>query len=191
MPRRIILPVRMIYEKRGLAWAFHYKNRETVRALCAAGWDGTQVAVELSQLFPQPQLQIDGSLLDIPLNIRREFADTTLSRFRLSIFQRDLLCLWYWTESGWQEFVRQYQSLPDVYENYYYKYDPEPNDRLLLVPISSKPKQGTAKKVQVPYSPVDSSVDSSVDNPVGNPVDKSGTSSHQKVHLMHFEGAER
>lgn len=174
MSRRIIMPVYEIYRRRGYSWAQHYQNRATVRALCSSGWDGVQVTRALSQDYPTPELQIDGSLLDVPLNVRREHTDRLCQRFRIPIIQRDLLCVWYWTESGWQDFVRQYQSMPDIYEDYYFKYDPEPNDRFLLVSMSSKPKQGSAKKVQPSCVAVD------------KPVDNRGANGDEKVQVAAF-----
>jgi len=154
MSRRIVLTAKQIYERRGLAWQRHYDNRAIAAQLCKTGWDGVQITRTLSIDYPEPTLEIDGWLLDVPLYLRQEHADRLISLFKLSYLHRDLLCSWYWTEPGWLGFVRQYQALPDVYEAYYYAYDPEPNDRLLLVPMSSKPKQGSGEKVQVGYKPV-------------------------------------
>ena len=169
MARRRIMTKDEIYRRRGLCWEQHYKNRAVARELCAAGWNSVEITMALLQDYPKPELQIDGSMLDVPLEVRQKHEYETLRRFRLSHVHQDLLCVWYWTESGWMEFVRQYQELPDVFEAYYFKYDPEPNDRMLLVPMSSKPKQGSAKKVHVGYVVVDKSVE------------KAGTSRLQKV----------
>lgn len=171
MPRRLVLPLKKIYENRGTEWQFHYENRLFVSSLCVSGWNGVEVALALHHSYPKPELMIDGSLLDVPLSVRREHEANFLSRFRLP--RRNLLCSWYWTESGWSEFYSMYQALPDVYEDYYYKYEPEPNDRFRLVPMSCKPKQG--EKVQ--------SSQIYVDNPVDNPMDKSGTGRRQKVQV--------
>lgn len=140
MPRRRVMTVKKIYEERAAQWAFHYKNRAFASSLCELGWSGASLSAALRQDYPVPSLQIDGSMLDVPLRIRCECETGLLSRFRL--VDRVLLCLWYWTLDDWQEFVRQYQALPDVCEDYYYRYDRE-GDRALLVPMSSKPKQGS------------------------------------------------
>ncbi len=154
MSRRLIVTRKQIYERRASAWADHYRNRQMARTLLDNGWDGVQITMALSQAFPAPELGIDAWLLDIPLNLRREHSDQILSRFRLTPNHRDLLCRWYWSAPAWEgEFVPAFQSLPEVYEDYYMLYEPEPVDRYVLVPMSGKPKQGTsgAEKVQVPY----------------------------------------
>ena len=156
MPRRLTLSARKIIERRASAWETHYKRRALVIELCKAGWDGEQVARSLEMSYPAPVLGIDGNFEEIPIALRRTEEDRLLRLFRLDRKYRDYLCSWYWTGDGWQEFVRQYQALPDVYEDWYWKYEPEP-DRLVLAPMSSKPKQGRGRiqKVQVPYYPVD------------------------------------
>lgn len=155
MPRRMIVTIKKIYERRADSWAYHYRNREKTRIMCQAGREGLKIETILNQYLPTPVMEIDGYILDIPFDIRREHANQLLNRLNLSPINRELLCSWYWTESGWQELVHQYQSLPDVYEDYYYQYEPEPIDRLILVPMSAKPKQGSIKsgtsQVQVRY----------------------------------------
>lgn len=159
MAKKYILRAKEIYARRGAAWEYHYRNRETARVLCSIGWkDGEQITQTLNHHLPIPELQIDGTLLNIPLVVRREHEDRLLDLLRLSIYQRDLLCVWYWTESGWLEFVRQYQALPDVYEDYCYEYDPLPNDRFLLVPVS-KPVDKSLKPVDNLLESVDKSGD--------------------------------
>lgn len=174
MPRRIVYSIKQIYENRLLAWEFHYKNRELARVHSAAGVNALDLVQALSIYYPKPELQIDGFMLSVPLYTRREHEDGLRSRFRVS---RDLLCSWYWTESHWLEFVREYQNLPEIYQAYYLRYDPEPNDRALLVPMDSKPKQGS--------KPVDKCL-ISVDKPVDKPVEMSGTSILQKVQDQKF-----
>jgi hypothetical protein len=163
MARRHVFTIKKIYEQRGRSWKYHYDNRDLARQLCKAGWDGALIEQTLRQELPEPKLQIDATLLDTPLDIRRKHYSHLESRFQLR--NNDLLCRWYWTEQSWQEFVQAFQALPEIFEDYYLKYDPEPNDRGVLVPMSSKPKQV---------------------HPSCRPVDNSGTSSPQKVHLPHF-----
>lgn len=146
MPRRIVVTALEIQKRRAQAWEDHYRNRMLARALITAGTSAEIAIRNLELFYPAPEIGVDGYALDIPLVVRREHNH----RMRLPA---DLLCVWYWSESYWMEFVRKYQSLPDVYEDYYWKYEPEPLDRGVLVPVSSKPKQGT-KKVQLPDFPL-------------------------------------
>lgn len=150
MPRRMIVTKKQIYARRGEAWSSHYRNRETAKTMISAGWNGTQIVSSLNASWSTPEMEIDGRTLDIPLNIRQEWGSRLQNIHQIN--DRDLLCIWYWTADNWQDFVRQFQSLPDVYEDYYYLYEPEPIDRMRLIPMSSKPKQGSEKKVQVPIS---------------------------------------
>ncbi len=155
MPRRYVFKVEEIYRRRGVAWARYYEYRNMARNMGNVGWNGENIArvLESQEHYGRPTLEIDGFLLDIPMAVRWEHERGLLSRFRLS--DRDMLCPWWWTEAGWMAFVREYQNLPDPQESYYLRYEPMPLDRGRLVPMSSKPKQGTgttaSKKVQVPY----------------------------------------
>ena len=154
MPRRIVVKRDEIYKRRSHAWERYYKLRELARQMTSAGWDGGAIAAALKRYDEYtPELEIDGRLLDTPLEARRKYEHELLSRFRLS--DRELLCPWLWTEQGWMEFVRQFNALPEPAEDYYLRYEPMPLDRLRLVPMSSKPKQGAGttavQKAQVPY----------------------------------------
>lgn len=146
MSRRLIVKKDDIYRKRGEAWSSHYQNRNIVKEMCAYGLDGARISMVL-QRFCVRELDIDGSFLSIPLDLRQGKEDSVLSECGLTPFQRDFLCDWYWTENGWLEFVRLYQALPEVEEDFYYLYESEPVDRFRLVPMSSKPKRGDVPNV--------------------------------------------
>lgn len=169
MGRRVIVSRDQMYKNRASAWEFHYNNRNIARSLCSIGFDGGRISYILKD-FCVRDLSMDGNFLDIPMQTRRQFEDSALRSCGLARTQTDLLCDLYWTQQGWLEFVRLWQALPEVEEAYYHVYDPLPNDRLLLVPVSSKPKQGSV--------PVDKCLKT-----VDNPVDKSGTSKGLKVQL--------
>jgi hypothetical protein len=144
--------------------------------MCKAGRNGNLIAQQLRVDYPYPEMQIDGYLMDIPLNIRQAHSSDLLNQFGLG-YKTDLLCCWYWTADEWQTLVNTYQSLPDVWDDFYMKYDPEPNDRMLLVPMSSKSKQGSGGKVQVNFRTVDT---------VDKTVDKSDTNQAEKVQVSIF-----
>lgn len=155
MSRRLIVTKAEIHRRRGDAWARYYACRGLAVGMMRAGWNGENIARTLERYpdYACPEVGIDGWLLDTPMQARREHEADLLKHFRLT--DRVMLCPYFWTEKGWMEYVRMYQALPDVFEDYYFKYEPMPIDRLRLVPMSSKPKQGTgisaSKKVQVPY----------------------------------------
>ena len=148
MSRRHIVTPKQIQEQRANAWQMHYQLRERAKIMIESGWDGVQISYLLSLDLPAPELDVDGYPLRVPISIRREKFDRLLSSLRVAT--TDLLCIWYWTSGSWQDFVRLYQSLPDIYEDYYYLVDIEA-DRLRLAPVSSKPKQGSGIKVHLPY----------------------------------------
>lgn len=155
MPRRRVVSIDEIYKRRGCAWEHYYKLRALAREMVTVGWNGEGIAHALAarNCYGTPEIQIDGWLLDIPLETRLKNERELLSLFRIA--DRELLCPWLWTEAGWMKFVRAFQSLPDVIEDYYYRYEPMPADRLVLVAMSSKPKQragaSATKKARVPY----------------------------------------
>ena len=149
MSRRLIMTPQQIQIARLNAWARHYENRAMSKAMIAGGWNAMSIIQRLSTDYPAPVMGMDGELFPIPLETRRKRDDV------LPFTLGHLLCRWYWSDNGWGELERAFQNLPEPRENYYWRYDPEPNDRLILVPVSRKPKQGQGgapKKVQVPYS---------------------------------------
>ena len=170
MPRRVIVKKDEMYRKRASAWEFHYNNRNIARGMCSYGKDGARISLIVKDYCIR-ELRMDGWFLDVPFESRRVMEWQVLNQCGLSHMQTDLLCHYYWTEAGWMEFVRLWQAMPEVEEDYYHRYDPLPNDRLLLVPMSSKPKRGTAPSL------------------VDKPVDKSGTSKALQVQVRSKVGA--
>lgn len=161
MTRRKIVTRREIYRHRAAAWESHYQNRLLAKTLISNGYDAMQIVLEINKVMEKPTLEIDGWLVDVPMEVRREKEDELLGRCKLSIFQRRLLCVWYWTETGWDGFVRAFNDLPDVYEDYYYQYEPQA-DRLTLVPksqICKKPVDNFGYPVDKYMKPVDKSVE--------------------------------
>ena len=172
MSRRKIVKREDVYKLRGEAWQNHYQNREAVRAM-SKQVDAARITWQLSRYLPAPEMGIDGGLLDYPIDIRREYLHGKILPESLS----RLLCVWYWSQDSWMSFVHLYQSLPDVYEDYYWRYQPEPWDRVALFPVSTNAPRGrsypkgvlisASPKVHPSYQPVDKSrfsVDKSVDN---------------------------
>ena len=90
---------------------------------------------------------IDGSLLDGIENLLG--MKRALGRLFTSGMERTMMCVWYWSESGWMEYVRQFQSLPDVMEDHCYVYDAA-LDAARLVPVSMLAGRGRPIRVQIP-----------------------------------------
>jgi len=150
MARRQVVRKADVYRLRGVNWELHYKNRGMCRSMVEIGWNSVDVTCSITSVYPVPVVQMDGDAPDVPLILRQQFEDQLLCDCRLR--DRRLLNVWYWSESGWMDYVKQFQSLPDAYEDYYWKYESE-GDRLLLVPMSSKQKPGTSasKNVHLSY----------------------------------------
>lgn len=163
MPRRRIVKRDDVYKLRAAAWARHYENREVVRVM-GNHWNAARIVVELERGLPVPEMGIDGSLLDYPLAVRREFGHGKILPETLS----NLLCVWYWSEDHWMEMVRLYQSLPEIYEDFYWRYQPEPYDRLVLFPVSTNAPRGRSYKLLISDVPKVHLSRRPVDNPVDN-----------------------
>lgn len=162
MARRRIVRCKDIYRLRGDAWATHYENRNIARELSKQA-DAVRIMRDLIEYLPAPEMGIDGALLDYPIDLRREYLHGKILPESLS----RLLCIWYWSEDCWMDMVRLYQSLPDVSEDYYWRYQPEPFDRVVLFPVSTNAPRGrshrvlisSSPKVHLSYAPVDKPVD--------------------------------
>jgi len=145
MPRLHTVTIKEIYASRAKEWERHYNNRRVVQETYAI-YDHASVCRVLQREIPPPVMRTDGSLVDgIPTLRGRAYAADLL---KIDPMQKELMCLWYWSAEGWQDFERQYKSLPDVLEDHYYRYDEE-LDIVNLVPLSDKQIQ--KRKVQVRY----------------------------------------
>jgi len=145
MPRLHIVPIKNVYASRAKEWERHYNNWRKVQETFSM-YDKASVIRVLQQEIPVPIMRTDGSLVDgIPTLIGRAVAAELLN---IDPMQKELMCLWYWSDDGWADFNRQYQNLPDVYEDHYYRYDEEA-DIVDLVPLSEN--QRVKPSVQVQY----------------------------------------
>jgi len=134
MARRTIFTPKEIQRRRASCWAWHYKNRQVVRQL-SPSVDSARIATIIYRVVPMPVIRIDGSLTEGADTLKG--VERALIELCFSWLQRDLICTWYWSQSGWNDFVEQFQSLPEPTENYYLVYNPEA-DATLLVPISQR-----------------------------------------------------
>lgn len=159
MPRRYVYKMAEIYKARGVSWARHYERRGFA---VSCGLEPLKVLNALVRVkMPEPIMQIDGFLYRPHDVICAEHA--ALGELGLPWKYQDLMCVWYWTENNWMGFVRLYENLPDLEEDFYMVYDAE-RDGALYVPMSSKPKRGDVPK------PVDKSVGKSRTSKVQVPV---------------------
>lgn len=146
MPRSATLTVKDINRRRGSNWEWHYKNRQ--RAKLYSSDDAQRVSRIISGRVPAPVLLIDASLLDGIEHVRT--MSNALECVSSSL-PRCMMCIWYWSEEGWMEFVREFQALPDVTESYYMFYD-EALDAMQLYPLSTIGKnRGHKSQVHLRY----------------------------------------
>jgi hypothetical protein len=167
MPRRLIVKKDEIYKRRGESWSFHYQMRETVKQI-SGGLDVQRILLTIGSCVPAPELDITAALIVTPKI--DQGINNALEHLRWTWKQKDMMCVWYWNKNNWMDFVRAFQSLPEVEEDYYYLYSKK-TDEGKLVPMSSKPKLGSKRAVE-------------------NPVDKKGTTMPEKVQLPEFERVE-
>lgn len=133
MPRSVVISAQEMYNRRGSNWEAHYKNRDTAKLYAAV--DCERVSDVISQNVPRPVMLADGSLLDGVENLRG--MHKARHYLALNSMPREMMCVWYWSESAWMELVREFQSLPEIYEDYYMFYD-ETLDAMRLMPLSTK-----------------------------------------------------
>ncbi len=145
MSRRSIVTKDEIYLRRANNWSWHYDNRAVMREIVSSIGE-SRVCATVAHYVPEPIMLIDGDILGTIERLRGECE--ALRSLRLGWKLQRLMCAWYTTEAGWLEFVRQFQSLEEVYEDYYLFYDAE-LDAVHLLPLSSKPKQGCGIPVDI------------------------------------------
>jgi hypothetical protein len=142
MPRREVLTVKEIYKRRATAWEMHYRNRTTARQIAIQMNDATRVIRAIQKHVPAPEIEFDGYLYR-PLDVIKGEA-AAAEEIGITPLQKCLMCTWYWSDSGWEGFVKVFQSLPDVEEDYYWTYDAE-RDGAMLVPMSKKKLRADAR----------------------------------------------
>lgn len=154
MPRREIVTVKEMQERRANAWERSYRHRGMAQATIMNSVSiTTRILSAIQRHVPPPEMLIDGYLyrsLDV---IKGEAM--AAAEIGISPVNKEVMCLWYWTDAGWDQFVQAYQALPEIYEPYYWTYDAE-RDGAILTPVSSKPMRSDARynlgttEVQVP-----------------------------------------
>lgn len=142
MPRREIVTIEDIQRRRATSWEMHYRNRTTSRQIALQMNDPIHVINAIQKHVPQPEIELDGYLYR-PLDVIRGEADAA-AELGFPQVSKGLMCVWYWSDSGWDEFVRLYQSLPDVTEDHYWVYDAE-RDGAVLTPMSAKKLRADAR----------------------------------------------
>ena len=135
MPRRYIIPKQEVLRRRALEWEHHYNNRRIVTETFVV-YDPFRVINTINRNVPAPIMRADGSLLEGLATVRGR--STAADLLNIDQSQKELMCLWYWSDDGWADFNGQYQNLPEVTEDYCLKYDEE-LDAAWVVPVSQKP----------------------------------------------------
>lgn len=141
MPRREIVTIREMQERRGNAWERSYRLHKTAQSIIVHG-QPLRILAAITRHLPPPEMQIDGYLYR-PLDVIRGEAAAALE-VGISVMHKELMCAWYWTDGGWDRFVDDYQNLPEVTEPYYWTYDAE-RDGAILLPVSAKPPRSDAR----------------------------------------------
>ncbi|MBL0320759.1 MAG: hypothetical protein IPP74_15900 [Alphaproteobacteria bacterium] len=145
MARKYIIPKKEVLARRALEWEYHYGNRRKVMEVFGI-YDPLRVINTITREIPSPIMRADGSLLEGIATVRGR----SKAAYYLNIdqMQKDLLCLWYWSEDGWANLNAQFQNLPDVTEDYCLLYDPE-IDAAHIVPksVQVRYKSGTSQAV--------------------------------------------
>lgn len=139
MARRSVLRMKDINRLRGCNWEHHYKNRSMIGAL-AVNREKEYIARVIERSVPPPVMRVDGSLVEGIATLKG--MDDALRDLALAYTYRELMCVWYWSLAGWDNFVAQFQSLPEVVEDYYYFYDAQ-IDAALLMPMAKGNSGGT------------------------------------------------
>lgn len=134
MARRVVISKKEIYRMRGTNWEWHYQHHVMVRGL-GSSLDREKIARVIAREVPAPIMRIDGSLLE-GMDVARGVA-RAMVELSFSYAYRDLICSWYWSNESWDSFVRLFQSLPEVEEDYYLLYDAD-LDAALIVPMSQR-----------------------------------------------------
>lgn len=167
MPRRVIVSVQDIYRARACSWERHYERRMLARELISQGWNPAPIVQALRAEMNEPHLDLEGRICEVPIGERKASPMQMIYRLgwngRRRAFESesgnsslwDLTCVWYWSDSAWDDFVREFQALPEVGEDHYVVYNKE-TDCVHLVPMSHRPRRkynsGTTE-VQPKYNP--------------------------------------
>lgn len=139
-----------IMQARGLHYAKHLENHR----LCMLS-PAREHVLRIIPNLPIPRVDLWGDLDSLYLN-----ADTLAQFFESKVYTVELqhMVSWYWSAEGWDDYCKQFQQLPEPFEEYTYRWQ---GGRLpVLVPskfpaslkynledlIPEKPKK-TVKKV--------------------------------------------
>jgi hypothetical protein len=142
MPRSVIVTSRDMNKRRASNWECHYQHRGAVKLFSCE--DAERVNRKLIQSTPAPVMLMDGSLLDGIENVRAQSKMVEC----FPGLARYMMCAWYWSESGWQDLVSHFQSLPEIFEDYYMFYDAN-LDAMRLMPVSTLGNNRPKKAIRV------------------------------------------
>lgn len=131
MPRSVVLSVKDINMARAKNWEFHYQSRSMAKTFAVE--DRERIEYNIRKRCPAPVLRVDAALLDGIENLRAMAYTLAYLSLRLD---RSMMCVWYWSETSWMDFVREFQSLPEVLEPHYLFYD-EVLDAVQIKPLST------------------------------------------------------
>lgn len=137
MAKRVVVSINEMYRRRAVNWEWHYQSRGIAQTYSQE--DREKVIRIISHEVPAPVMRLDGAIMDGIANLRG--TSKALHYLLLSNMERSMMCVWYWSEAGWMELVREFQALPDIYEDHYYAYDAE-LDAVRFLPMCVYPRRG-------------------------------------------------
>jgi hypothetical protein len=111
MTRRTFVTAKQIWAARAFWWTDHYQKREQAKAYTE---QQAERVLDLCKQMPSPMLDIDGSLDDWNYHAARaKPVHETIDLAQQAGVAFAMLVKWYWSETEWQSFVQQFNSLPE------------------------------------------------------------------------------
>jgi hypothetical protein len=143
MPRRAVITMQEIYQRRASHWEWHYHNRELAKQYCPE--DQARIRNVISAEVPPPVMMIDGDIIRGIATLKGE--ERATKALRMNTNQR-MMCIWYWSQEEWEHFTQEWQSLPEPTEDYYFVYD-QTADAAILEPVTTRQKPGKKGKPEL------------------------------------------
>lgn len=111
MPRRCVMNADWMRIARANGWSINYERRHAARSL---GADRGAHVLRVLSSFPDTEMGLTGWLdkeasgLLMSARVR-----SACESAQIPLWNYEMLARWYWGDSEWQEYVRQFNSLPD------------------------------------------------------------------------------
>ena len=111
MSRRVFTTAKDIWRKRAFWWTSHYEKREKAKSFPPTS---ATLTLKILEQMAEPKLCIDGSLDDWNYYAGRIIApEDYMQLLKQAGTPSELFVKWYWSETEWQSFIRQFNNLPE------------------------------------------------------------------------------